>query len=325
MRSGAGPEGRWLTSSIGILTGLAVLVVATSATVAISLAATGAAKVATPGSTASGSTASGSVPATALAKPVSADDRAALYRAEQLMVQKCMADKGFRYWPVPQQPSPDYRQFSYLVTDVGWAKKHGYGQDIEHRLDRESQTGPATRYFKSLSAQRHQALGDALSGPEPVGLSVANPIGGTLTHSDKGCTATVWKQLYGDAQAWFAAREITTNLRPIFHTRVVQDPEFVAGIADWRICMRPFGYADPDPRALRGRVLSTENLSPPVHGRPAWRRPSSGWITGTSSPCKPSIGPPSTRCGPCSMRPCRWHIPSWPEPPAQDQIETPTQ
>jgi hypothetical protein len=192
--------------------------------------------------------------------PVAPADTAVLHRAEQLLLQKCMAGAGFRYWPMPEKPTPDYRLFRYFVTDVGWAKRHGYGRDLHRRIEQESLTSPAVRYSKSLSAQRRHAMGAAINGRRPVGLSVRNPIGGTLTHSDEGCTATVWKRLYGDSQAWFAARQITTNLGAIQANQVMSDPEYATGLARWRTCMGPAGYPDRDPGALRGRILSA---SPP--------------------------------------------------------------
>jgi len=250
MRSRAGDEGRRRATPVGVLATVGALTVATSAVIAISVADLG---------TAGDTSTIGTPPAAS--QPVSEDDRDLLYRAEQVLLRTCMAEQGFRYWPMPEQPAPDYRQFSYVVTDVAWAKKHGYGRDIELQIQRESRNSPPVKYSEGLSEQRRQALGVAMSGPEPVGLAVANPIGGTLTHSDKGCTATVWKQLYGDPQAWFAAHAITMNLGAIRADRASSDPAFVAGVDRWRTCMRPLGYTDRDPAALRGRTLSTPGLT----------------------------------------------------------------
>src|SRR4051812_27759853 len=92
----------------------------------------------------------------AVRRPTSAEVET-LHRAEQLLVRDCMKRQGFRYWPTPLRPSPDFRDFPYVVDDVAWAKAHGYGRDIEKRLDKETESSPRALYYRSLSESRKQA------------------------------------------------------------------------------------------------------------------------------------------------------------------------
>lgn len=70
------------------------------------------------------STASTSPPAARAApapRALSATESGIENRAELLLTRDCMAEHGFRYWPMPQVPLPGYRTFDYVVDDVAWA------------------------------------------------------------------------------------------------------------------------------------------------------------------------------------------------------------
>lgn len=235
-------------------TGLIASAVAASVVIAALLSARGpAGRHSGPSPRSASSTAA---PSAERARAVSTAEEDVLYLAEETLTRDCMAELGFRFWVLPRSPFPDYRQFPYVLTDVAWARVHGYGRDIEQRVERDSVQSAPARYLRSLPSQRQQAMGVALSGPEPIGLSVANPLGGTLTHSDKGCTAAAWRQLYGDPQGWFSASEITMNVGAFRADMVTNSTRFTAGVSRWRRCMRSLGYAVSDPPTLRRQELS---------------------------------------------------------------------
>ncbi|MET9319605.1 hypothetical protein ABZX75_05320 [Streptomyces sp. NPDC003038] len=177
--------------------------------------------------------------------PVRAADTAELdllHTAGQLLVQDCMRAQGFSYWPVPRLPHPDFREFPYGVDDVAWARSHGYGRQIERRLDEEARSGPRGQYEDGLSPERREAMGVALVGPEPKGLEVKSPLGGTLSHSDRGCITESWRRLYGDVRLWYRSSETVNQLAAVRTSRVNQDPAFRTALAAWNECVGRRGF-----------------------------------------------------------------------------------
>ncbi|MGW2619457.1 hypothetical protein [Streptomyces sp. NPDC001500] len=180
-----------------------------------------------------------------------------LHRAEQSLIRACMARKGFRYWPAPRLPAPDYREFPYGVDDETWAARHGYGRDIEERLARTWSTSAGKRYLDSLPKARYRAYGDALYGPSSGGrrLTARPPMGGTLSHSEKGCVADSWRGLYGDVRAWYRSIQVVNGLPGLRVGRVAEDPAFRAALVTWRDCMKRRGHTAENPPALRDARL----------------------------------------------------------------------
>uniref|UniRef100_A0AAU2JKI8 Secreted protein n=1 Tax=Streptomyces sp. NBC_00049 TaxID=2903617 RepID=A0AAU2JKI8_9ACTN len=183
-----------------------------------------------------------------------AAERDLLHTAEQLLVQDCMRERGFSYWPVPLLPDPQFREFPYVVDDADWARANGYGRLIQRRVDEEAESGPRKRYEAGLSAERREALGVALLGPEPTGLEAETPIG-TLTHSDQGCVADSWRRLYGDVRLWYASSELTNQLAGDRAGRVERDPAYGKALAAWSACMTGRGFPARDPLRQREEQL----------------------------------------------------------------------
>ncbi|MER7823874.1 hypothetical protein ABTX85_15060 [Streptomyces sp. NPDC096097] len=179
-----------------------------------------------------------------------------LHTAGELLVQDCMRAQGFSYWPVPRVPHPDLRDFPYGVDDVDWARAHGFGRRIEQQLDQEAAAGPRARYQSGLSAERLEALGVALMGPDSKGLAVENPGGGTLSHSDRGCITTSWRELYGDVRLWFGASETVKQLGAVRTGRVGEDPAFRTALAGWSECVGRRGFPAAHPVRQRDEQLA---------------------------------------------------------------------
>lgn len=172
--------------------------------------------------------------------------------AEGLLERDCMRRSGFDFWVTPPAAPGSRREFPYVVDDVAWAKKHGYGADLRAALQRSDEADPNKRYLLSLEPQRRAALVAALNGPRPTGLAVDLPNGARISHSDEGCTAEAERRLYGDLTAWFRATRTTRFLKGERIAAVQQDPRYRSARDRWATCMRAAGlpYADPqDSRA----------------------------------------------------------------------------
>jgi hypothetical protein len=149
------------------------------------------------------------------------------------------------------------KRFPYVVDDIGWARRHGYGRDIQRRLDKAAASNPNQTYFTGLSEQQKIRARVALNGDQAQGwLEAEPPMGGTLRHSDDGCTVEAWRRLYGDVAAWFRASSVVMNLDGMQVGHVVQDARYKAKLQSWRECMKARGHTVEGPGKLRDRVLA---------------------------------------------------------------------
>jgi hypothetical protein len=89
---------------------------------------------------------------------ISAADRAVLDRAQEILVVRCMAGRGFDV-DVPAQrapriPAETLRRFRYVIDDVDWAVRHGYGMADQRRALASRAVDAGARRYRSLSEQR---------------------------------------------------------------------------------------------------------------------------------------------------------------------------
>lgn len=162
-----------------------------------------------------------------------------------------MTRHGFRYVVVSQRPLGEDRFFPYVLDDVGWARRHGYGSDIQRRITRLRAADPNRRYVDGLPPAGAAAAMEALNGKRAEGLAVTLPDGGpTMTRSDHSCVSDAERTLYGDLRTWFRAVTITQNLQTIWHRRVLVDPAFTAAATRWAICMHTRGYTRASPMQM---------------------------------------------------------------------------
>ncbi|MFE2726869.1 hypothetical protein [Kitasatospora sp. NPDC059327] len=174
-----------------------------------------------------------------------------LHSAEQLLLRDCMRAKGFVYQPVARQPVPEAREFPYVIDDIEWARRHGYGRDIERRMEEVRKDDPNQRYFEGLPADRKAPAIAAALGPRAEGLTARTPEGMPVTRSPEGCVSHGQRTLYLDLGAWFQARVTMDSLPSLRGERVTADQELIGPTGAWAACMRAAGHDYTDPAALR--------------------------------------------------------------------------
>ncbi len=187
-------------------------------------------------------------PGATTARPLTEPERDLLYDAEQQLTRSCMAARGFRMWAVPRRPLPEDRDFPYVIDDVRWAARHGYGSDLQARREQVRAADPNQRYFAGLSAADRQRAVAAYNGAQSADrLEVRDPNGMTVGRMADGCTAEVQERLYGDLATWFRVDVVTGALPALRQQQVAADGEFKAAVKKWSACMRERGlnYADP--------------------------------------------------------------------------------
>ncbi|SEP49730.1 hypothetical protein [Amycolatopsis saalfeldensis] len=190
---------------------------------------------------------------------VSAADENTLDLAEQLLIRDCMGKAGFEYFVVPENAVPDNKEFPYVLTDVAWARKHGYGNDVQHQLRAADRN---RSYFATLPAARQQAANVAEYGASPTGVTAKMPDGPVYTHSQQGCQASAERTLYGDLQSWFQAKMFALDLTEMKVDKVKADSRYTAATAAWATCMKAAGHPFDNPDKLRVSLPDTDEMKP---------------------------------------------------------------
>jgi hypothetical protein len=191
-------------------------------------------------------------PATAL----TSDEKAVLHRAEERLIHRCMQEHGWRYTEVPppvpaSERTGDDRSFPYLVDDVAWAKKYGYGALFSAAAEANTQvTGPTD----GLSSRQVAEWTRTLYGTGRQ-VSLDLPSGGRLSTSDRGCLAAARKVLYGDLVPWFRAKRTTDDIEVLVRRRVRDDRRYDTAMTSWRRCARVHGHDVRSPGELRDTIF----------------------------------------------------------------------
>lgn len=196
-------------------------------------------------------------------REITAAESTMLKRAEDILISRCMQRLGFAFFLSERKDVPDTRNFPYVIDDIAWAQKHGFGGQDLRRKAQAQQADPNQRYFRSLPEDRQQAALAALHGQSPEGLAVTLPDGSIIKASDQGCTAEAQQRLYGDLAAWFRAKVTVSNLTPMYVSKVEHDPRFTKAVEEWGRCMQRAGHQFTSPNQLREALHGlTEGLGP---------------------------------------------------------------
>ncbi|MCG5447674.1 hypothetical protein [Micromonospora hortensis] len=186
--------------------------------------------------------------------PVTAEDRRLLVRAESLLTRDCMVRAGFQLWLGTSPPADELLSFPYVVDDIAWARKHGFGSDLVKAVDARRRTDPNQRYVSGLSPERREAFLAALNGARPEGLEARLPSGGVMRRSAEGCTSETQRRLYGDLAEWYRSSKVVTDLTYLRQRRVLADPAWTAALRPWARCLRQQGHTADTPERLRESV-----------------------------------------------------------------------
>jgi hypothetical protein len=174
-----------------------------------------------------------------------------LHDAEQLVQRDCMRRHGFTLYPVPYEPVPDAKNFPYALDDLAWARRHGYGTDLDRRATQVGAADPNQRYYRSLPKPKQQQAVLALNGDRTGELRATLPGGGVISRSDDGCTSESERVVYADLPTWYQAKRVAQALGNERREKVTEDPAFTAGVARWASCLHGAGYSYKSPADAR--------------------------------------------------------------------------
>lgn len=177
-------------------------------------------------------------------------------------MQRCMARHGFRYRPSPPATGDELLDFPYVVDDLDWARKHGYGGDLLRKAKQQRTSDPNAVYARGLSPKRRDAFTTTLYGSSTKAVEVTVPSGGAIRQSRTGCLADAQGRLYGDFREWFRVNALAKNL-PDRGGELRRSPDFRAAVERWSACMRGLGHPYRSPAHIQRALGSlTKGASP---------------------------------------------------------------
>ncbi|KMS76371.1 hypothetical protein ACM01_05990 [Streptomyces viridochromogenes] len=178
-----------------------------------------------------------------------------LRRAQQTLVKACMEGAGFKYWIGPLPTVDELKGGGYVLTDVSWARKHGYGSRFKERLQDVQRNDPNNAYANSLPQEERVRYSKVLEGGESSAMLKAElPGGGAIQTPRHGCQADAKDQLYGDFGAWFRAEKIAIGLPARYVPDLLNDQRFVNAVESWSVCMGKAGHDYATPQEIREKL-----------------------------------------------------------------------
>ncbi|MEU0382865.1 hypothetical protein [Streptomyces chartreusis] len=202
-------------------------------------------------------------PAASPARELTDAERARLRSAEELLVKQCMEAEGFTYWAAPTAVVEKNKAYAYVVDDVAWAKRNGYGGKLAKKAVKARLNDPNLAYLEKLPARESARYDRTLDGDETGRmLSVDMPTGGTVRTPADSCRATAAERLYGSYGTWFRVKKTTDSLTPLYVPVLKREKRFVTALKAWSACMRTAGHPYADPPAVRAELEElTDGLS----------------------------------------------------------------
>lgn len=185
-------------------------------------------------------------------------------RGEDLLVKRCMNKQGFRYWIGPIASVADRQGQGYVLTDVAWARAHGYGRKLQERAERERLGDRNIAYARSLPKRDLVRYSNALDGKLSGGVvKVRLPTGGTVWTARGGCRAKAMTDLYGDFPTWFRVKKTAQSLTALYAPDILADARFKRALKAWSACMGKAGHPYADPQEIRRKLPAlTKGASP---------------------------------------------------------------
>ncbi|AMW15065.1 hypothetical protein A4E84_39800 [Streptomyces qaidamensis] len=194
-------------------------------------------------------------------RELTAAEEVLVRRAEQLLIKECMTDKGYPYRIGPLPTVDDLKGNGAFLTDVGWARRNGYGSRLQAKAQKIDD--PNGAYANALPREEGTRYTDALLGsPSSAMLTAELPAGGTVRTPRDSCLTEARGRLYGDFETWFRAEKTATNLTPLYAADLAKNRRFTDAVEQWSVCMRIAGhdYATPT-KAREGLPKLTRGLN----------------------------------------------------------------
>jgi hypothetical protein len=183
---------------------------------------------------------------------------AEINNAFEVLIQRCMNSKGFKYYPQFVSPEkPGYPGLGYPglagvpQATIGLAarKANGYGF---HPGGSGSDTRSREERYAAAAGKKYIL---ALDGGAKDRVRVAT-LGMRGSVSAGGCAGVAKRRLYGSAGNYFLATTGHDVLTAALLTAVTADPVFTAVVGKWHSCMAGRGFHYSSPEELWNKLAS---------------------------------------------------------------------
>jgi len=178
-----------------------------------------------------------------------------LARAEEELISRCMAERGFKYEVItaPVDPAAEERRYSLPNGDIGVAMTHGYGlresfeqPAVNEFSDRSGPIDANSIHLSSLTFEQQKQWVKALHGTgEELLVTDAGEGVEQYIYTD-GCIAAMEATLYGNLEEFVRITGVTGLAGADIYQRLVADPRWYESLRRWQMCMTQRGYAVTD-------------------------------------------------------------------------------
>jgi hypothetical protein len=196
-----------------------------------------------------------------------AQDQPVRDHAEQILDQRCMQARGFRYYigaGASSQNGDTAEQHSYVpgvgptrteALAVAERRQTGYHLYAAYAKQAPSNIPVNDQYVRSLSAAEQARYQRALFGSQTKMKTIHTPTGGTLTYPTTGCVAKGQAQLYGSVDAAQNVLTLPGYLLAKLGQDTAADSAVVAKNDDWARCVsRATGVSFKTPQDIIERL-----------------------------------------------------------------------
>jgi hypothetical protein len=197
-----------------------------------------------------------------------AQDQPVRDHAEQILDQRCMQARGFRYYtggPSASSQNGDTADQHSYVPGVGPTRTEALAvaerrQTGYHLYESYAKQSPRNipindQYVRSLSAAEQARYSGALFGSQTKMKTIHTPTGGTYTYPTTGCVARGQAELYGSVDAAQNVLTLPGYLLAKLGQDTVADPAVVAKDDDWSRCVsRATGVSFKSPHDIIQRL-----------------------------------------------------------------------
>ncbi|MEU8651313.1 hypothetical protein [Streptomyces sp. NPDC048737] len=191
-------------------------------------------------------------------------EEAEIELAEEELVGECMTRQGYSYWPNPVAGVAERKVGAYVVDDVDWARRYGYGRPFDLAAEESRRSHPNITYANALPEKERIRYSLALDGDFDDTISVELPSGGTVRTPREGCHAEARERLFGDYPTWFRVKKTVNGLTPLYVPRILRDERLATAVKAWSRCMTASGapFSSPDEiRRKRDSLVEGMNAS----------------------------------------------------------------
>lgn len=191
------------------------------------------------------------------------EERTAVFMAEQTLVSRCMAQRGFKFSAI-KIPQVDSAKPSYGNDDIEWAKKNGLANpDPSMKItDDFVRNHPNQKEYDALTPAQKAAWNRALGGTPDSQLRIQLTNGREMSINQNGCVAEAQEELYGGIREWLTLEESLFDVERVVNRGIRADQRYIEALNQWRSCMRSQGYHYSDPLSARSQFFKARAADP---------------------------------------------------------------